>query len=61
MSPVIINEFELVAAPPDGGTEGEPGVAETQQAANPPAQSPVLEIERVIRRREQRAQRVWAH
>ena len=61
MSPVIINEFELVPAPPSTSAEGEPSVAEAQQAENPPAQSPVTEIERVIRHHTERQRRVWAH
>jgi len=61
MSPVIINEFELVPAPQSTSPDGEPSVAEAQQADNPPARSPVLEIEGVLARHAQRAHRVWAH
>jgi len=61
MSQVIINEFELVAAPPPTGGVSDTGVVEAQQAENPPAQSPVLEIERVVRHHGDRLRRVWAH
>jgi hypothetical protein len=59
MSPVIINEFELVTAPESPAGEGEPD--EGQSTANPPAQSPVLEIERVVRHQYERLERIWAH
>lgn len=61
MSQVIINEFELVPAPPPTGGVGDTGVAEAQQAENPPAQSPVFEIDRVMRWKSDRLRRVWAH
>ena len=61
MSQVVINEFELVAAPQPLGGTGDTGVVEAQQADNPPAQSPVLEIERVTRWQRDRMRRVWAH
>ena len=61
MSPVVINEFELVAAPPATGPGGEPTLAEAQQADNPPVYSPVLEIEQVMHHYHERLLRVWAH
>ncbi len=61
MSPVIINDFELVPAAPSATAEGEPNVAEEQQANNPPSYSPVLAIESVLRRCDVRLLRVWAH
>jgi hypothetical protein len=61
MSQVIVNEFELVPAPPPSATIGETSVVEAQQAENPPAHSAVLEIENVVRRHSERQRRIWAH
>jgi hypothetical protein len=61
MSPVIVNEFELIAAPPSADGDGQPMAAEGLPAEAPPSQSPVLEIERVARRHTERLLRVWAH
>jgi hypothetical protein len=60
MSQVIFNEFELVPAPAAGAAESAEG-AEPVAEENPPARSPVLEIERVVLRQQQRLRRVWAH
>jgi hypothetical protein len=61
VSQVIINEFELVPAPTSSVAEGEPSTAEVLQAENPPARSPVLEAERLMRWHHDRLRRVWAH
>jgi len=61
MAQVIINEFELVPAPPSASAEGEPAAAEGQPPEGEAGHSPVLEIERVVRRHHDRLRRVWAH
>lgn len=60
MSPVIINEFELIPAAPEDTVERD-GTAEAAPAAAPPPRSPLHEAERLIRHETARGLRVWAH
>ena len=64
MSPVIINEFEVVAAPEARGPADGNGTSGADAGGAAPAsqpQAPVQEIERVMQRRVERLLRVWAH
>jgi hypothetical protein len=60
MSQVVINEFEIVPAPPSPET-GEAGADEAPGPAAPGGRSPVLDAERVARWLGDRSRRVRAH
>lgn len=53
--PVIINEFEVVAAPP---TESQSGATESAPAASAPTPH---DLEYIAQRQAERLARVWAH
>jgi hypothetical protein len=55
---VVINEFEVVAAPPPATASPPKGPA---QPARPPASSTTHDIASVLRRQADRAERVRAH
>jgi hypothetical protein len=61
VSQLVINEFELVPAPPSEPEGTEPGQAEAAPAPAPTGHSPVLAAERVARWLSDRRRRVWAH
>jgi hypothetical protein len=54
--PVIINEFEIITAPPEPSTER----PETEPRPAPPAPLRPAEIEQIVRRHQMRLARVRA-
>ena len=54
--PVVINEFEVVTQPEDGSPT--PAATPTQQT---PPKLQVREVEQIVRRQIERAERVRAH
>lgn len=53
--PVVINEFEVVAEPP------QPSATQAQEPASGAAAPTPHELERIIEHQRERLMRIWAH
>jgi hypothetical protein len=55
---VVINEFEVIAAPPPAADSASQG---PEKAAPPPSPPTIHDIAHIVRRHAERAERVRAH